>query len=117
MGAKLFGARVKRLEDPALLTGRGEYTDDIQLEDCLHAVFVRSPFAHAKFTNIDTAAAGAVPGVHAVLTLKDFPADVQDNTLLLLLPNPAIKQPLMPNLLAKSETTFCGQPVAVVIAE
>ncbi len=117
MGAKLFGARVKRLEDPALLTGRGEYTDDIQLEDCLHAVFVRSPFAHAKFTNIDTAAAGAVPGVHAVLTLKDFPADVQDNTLLLLLPNPAIKQPLMPNLLAKSETTFCGQSVAVVIAE
>ncbi len=117
MGAKLFGARVKRLEDPLLLTGRGEYTDDILLDDCLHAVFVRSPFAHAKFTTIEKESAEKLPGVHVVLTLCDFPSDVQDNTLILLLPNPAIKQPLMPHLLAKNETTFCGQAVAVVIAE
>lgn len=117
MGAKLFGARVKRVEDPALLRGRGEFTDDIRLKDAVHAVFVRSPFAHAKFTTIETEAALAVPGVHAVLTLDDFPEDVQDNTLVLLLPNPAIKQPLMPHLLARSETTFVGQAVAVVIAD
>jgi hypothetical protein len=46
MGAKLFGARVKRLEDPALLTGRGRFVDDVKLPGVLHACFVRSPHAH-----------------------------------------------------------------------
>ncbi len=117
MGAKLFGARVKRLEDLALLKGLGEYTDDIVIDGCLHAVFVRSPFAHAKFSDINSERAAALPGVHAVFTLKDLPSTVQKNRLVLLLPNPAIKQPLMPHLLAENETTFCGQSVAVVIAD
>ena len=43
MGAKLFGAAVKRLEDPDLLTGKGQFTDDIRVEGALHAVFIRSP--------------------------------------------------------------------------
>jgi carbon-monoxide dehydrogenase large subunit len=47
MGAKHFGARVARLEDPALLTGRGRFVDDIRLVGALHACFVRSPHAHA----------------------------------------------------------------------
>ncbi len=117
MGAKLFGARVKRIEDPALLTGRGQFTDDIRLPDTLYAVFVRSPHPHARFTRIDAAAAKAMPGVHAVLTLQDFPESVRDNRLLLLLPNPAILQPLMPHLLSAGEVTFVGEPVAVVIAD
>ena len=100
MGAKLFGARVKRLEDPALLTGRGQFTDDIRLDDAVHAVFVRSPHPHARFTAIDKSAAAAMPGVHAVLTLQDCPAAIRDNRLLLLLPNPAITQPMMPHLLS-----------------
>jgi len=117
MGAKLFGARVKRLEDPALLTGRGQFTDDVRIDDVLHAVFVRSPHPHARFTAIDASAALALPGVHAVLTLQDFPAAIRDNRLLLLLPNPAITQPMMPHLLSAGEVTYVGEPVAVVIAE
>lgn len=117
MGAKLFGARVKRLEDPALLTGKGQFTDDIPMPDLLHAVFVRSPHPHAKFTRIDPSAALAMPGIHAVFTLQDFPADIRDNRLLLLLPNPAITQPMMPHLLAREEVTYVGEPVAVVICD
>jgi aerobic carbon-monoxide dehydrogenase large subunit len=47
MGAKLFGARVKRVEDPALVAGRGRFVDDVKLPGVLHACFVRSPHAHA----------------------------------------------------------------------
>ena len=57
MGAKHFGARVARLEDPALLTGRGRYVDDVMLPGTLHACFVRSPHAHARIKSIDAAAA------------------------------------------------------------
>ena len=67
MGARHFGARVPRLEDPALLTGRGRFVDDIRLAGALHACFVRSPYAHAKVHAIDASAARAMPGVHAVL--------------------------------------------------
>ena len=117
MGAKLFGARVKRLEDPDLLTGRGRFTDDFRAPGALHAAFVRSPHPHARFTAIDTAAAKALDGVFGVYTLADFPASVRDNRLLLLLPNPAIQQPLMPHLLARDEVHFVGEPVAVVLAD
>ena len=68
MGAKHFGARITRLEDPALLTGRGQFVDDMTLPGMLHAAFVRSPHAHARFGKIDGAAARAMPGIHAVLT-------------------------------------------------
>ncbi len=117
MGAKLFGARVKRLEDPDLLTGRGRFTDDFAAPGTLHAAFVRSPHPHARFASVDCAAARALDGVHGVYTLADFPASVRDTRLLLLLPSPAIKQPLMPHLLARDEVHFVGEPVAVVLAE
>ena len=48
MGAKHFGARVTRLEDPALLAGHGRFVDDVKLPGTLHACFVRSPHAHAS---------------------------------------------------------------------
>src|SRR5215831_17916171 len=54
MGAKQFGARVARLEDPALLRGRGRFVDDIKPAGTLHACFVRSPHAHARIRAIDT---------------------------------------------------------------
>src|SRR5215475_7443390 len=65
MGAKHFGARVARLEDPALLTGRGRFVDDLDLPGALHACFVRSPHAHARIRGIDATAVRAMPGVHA----------------------------------------------------
>ena len=72
MGAKHFGARVARLEDPALLTGRGRFVDDIRLVGTLHACFVRSPHAYAKIRSIDTRAAAAMNGVHLVATGADL---------------------------------------------
>ena len=81
MGAKMFGARVPRLEDPRLLTGRGRYTDDFHLPGMLEAAFVRSPHSHAKINGIDTAGALAHPGVVAVYTAQDLPADLRDQTV------------------------------------
>ena len=56
---RFFGSPVKRTEDPALLTGRGHYVDDIRLAGTLHAAFVRSAHAHAKINGIDCSAARA----------------------------------------------------------
>ena len=88
MGAKHFGARVARLEDPVLLTGRGRFVDDIKLPGMLHACFVRSPHAHARIASIDVAAARAMPGVHAVLTADDLPPRMATGQIPMLVPNP-----------------------------
>lgn len=69
------GAPVRRREDHRLLRGRGEFSDDINLDGQLHAVMVRSPHAHADILSIDTVAALAAPGVIAVLTASDYDAD------------------------------------------
>src|SRR5712691_9389531 len=72
MGAKYFGAAVKRREDPRFLRGEARYVDDVQLAGMLHAAFVRSPHAHARIARIRTAAAKALPGVAAVFTFADL---------------------------------------------
>ncbi|KAA2214402.1 xanthine dehydrogenase family protein molybdopterin-binding subunit [Teichococcus oryzae] len=66
---------VRRVEDPRLLKGNGRYTDDIAVPGQLHAVVLRSPHAHARIESIDTSAATALPGVHAVLTGQDWMAE------------------------------------------
>ncbi|MDB5368485.1 MAG: carbon monoxide dehydrogenase [Roseomonas sp.] len=63
---------VRRIEDPRLLKGNGRYTDDISVPGQLHGILLRSPHAHARILSIDTAAASAMPGVHAVLTGQDW---------------------------------------------
>ena len=68
MSATGIGAAVRRKEDLRFITGKGQYTDDINRPGQAHAMFVRSPHAHAKIKNIDTKAAAAMPGVVAVLT-------------------------------------------------
>ena len=73
MGAKQLGARVTRLEDPALLSGRGRFVDDVKLPGVVAACFVRSPHAHAKLVSIDSKVAMIMPGVHAVFTAADLP--------------------------------------------
>ena len=65
-------ASVLRLEDPELLRGRARFVDDVKLPGTLSAAFVRSPFAHAMFRNIDTSVARTMPGVHAIYTLEDL---------------------------------------------
>src|SRR6266850_1835399 len=72
MGAKFFGAAVKRREDPRFLRGEGRFIDDVTLPGMLHAAFLRSPHAHARIGKIDTAAATAAPGVLRVLTFRDL---------------------------------------------
>lgn len=66
------GRRVRRIEDPRILLGRGRYADDVTPARCLHAAFVRSPLAHATITAIDTPEALGAPGVTAVLTAADL---------------------------------------------
>jgi len=117
MGAKQIGARVKRLEDPALLAGRGRFVDDVKLPAMLHACFARSPHAHATLQSIDAKAALAMPGVHAVIAAEDLPEPMRRVPMPMLLPNPAIAAPRTQHVLARSEVCYVGQPVAVVIAE
>ncbi|MGA1576528.1 MAG: xanthine dehydrogenase family protein molybdopterin-binding subunit, partial [Burkholderiaceae bacterium] len=77
MGASDFanlpsiGESVKRKEDVRFLTGAGQYTDDVNMHAQTHAVFVRSPHAHAKIKKVNTKAAQAMPGVVAVFTGDD----------------------------------------------
>ncbi|HEY4263834.1 MAG TPA: xanthine dehydrogenase family protein molybdopterin-binding subunit, partial [Micropepsaceae bacterium] len=113
---KYFGAAVKRTEDPALLTGKGHYVDDIRLPGTLHAAFVRSIHAHARIRSIDASAARALCGVHLVLTHADLPEAAQ-KPLTLLVPNPAITQLFLPMVLANTEVCYVGEPIAMIVAD
>jgi len=72
MGAKYFGAAVKRREDPRFLRGEARYVDDVKLAGMLHAAFLRSPHSHARILAIHPEAARALPGVAAVFTFADL---------------------------------------------
>jgi carbon-monoxide dehydrogenase large subunit len=113
---KFFGASVRRKEDAALLRGKGKFVDDVKLPGMLHAAFVRSQIAHARIRGVDTSAALALPGVHAVLTHEDLPEPMRSRRLPLYVPNPHMKQVFMPAVLARDETVFVGEPIAIVIA-
>ena len=111
MNAPLIGQSVLRKEDHRFLTGKGNYTDDINLPKQTYAYFVRSPYAHARLGKIDKRAALAVPGVHAVITFADLPEVLQRNTLPLLVPHPSIKQPRLYHMLAKDEEIRVREPL------
>ncbi|MFQ5519937.1 MAG: xanthine dehydrogenase family protein molybdopterin-binding subunit, partial [Candidatus Methylomirabilia bacterium] len=72
MGAKYFGASVRRQEDPRYLTGQGRFVDDIQLPGLLHVAFLRSLHAHARVRAIRTEAAARLPGVIRIFTFADL---------------------------------------------
>ncbi len=67
-----MGCKRKRVEDIRFTQGRGNYVDDMKLPGMLHGDFVRSPYAHAKITRIDTSKATALPGVIAVITAEEL---------------------------------------------
>ncbi|NIR46601.1 MAG: hypothetical protein GWN08_20740, partial [Gemmatimonadetes bacterium] len=69
---KFIGSRIRRKEDPRLITGRATYADDRTPPRTAHLKLVRSTEAHAKITKIDTAGARKAPGVVAVLTTADL---------------------------------------------
>ena len=120
MGEFSIGQSVWRREDPRLLMGRGRYYDDLKVADQLYASIVRSPHAHADIKSIDTRAALQIPGVHAVLTGKDYAADAlgtmpsmapykkRDGGPMYLPHRPAI---------AIGRALHVGYPVAVAIAD
>jgi carbon-monoxide dehydrogenase large subunit len=72
MGAKYFGAAVRRREDPRFLRGEGRFVDDVILPGLLHAAYLRSPHAHARIRSIDTTRARTMPGVAAVYAHADL---------------------------------------------
>lgn len=116
MSGKVFGARAKRLEDPALLRGRAQFIDDMRLPETLHAAFVRSPFPHAKVGTVDAAMALEIEGVHSVLTFTDFEPMLVNPELVVGLPSPAYRQDRNRPLLAAREAAYVGEPIAVVLA-
>ncbi len=71
---KSFGRSVRRIEDGRLVTGRGEYTDDVLHPNQTYMALLRSPHAHADIVNIDTGAASTLPGVRRILTGADYTA-------------------------------------------
>ena len=116
MATKFFGARVKRREDPRLITGTAEYTDDISLTGMLYAAFVRSPHAHARIRSVDLEAARAAPGVVAVFSGKDLEDKVNPLPTAWLVPDSNLKTPPHPAL-ALDTVRYVGDGVVVIVAE
>jgi carbon-monoxide dehydrogenase large subunit len=117
MGARQFGARVARVEDPALLTGRARFVDDIRVSGVLHGAFVRSPHPHARIRGIDTVAASRIPGLHAVFTAADMPGRLATDPIPTPVPNPAITAMRTQLALARDEVCYVGETIAFVVAD
>lgn len=112
---RMFGAAIKRREDPQLVMGHGNYLDDIKLHGMLHAAVLRSPYAHARIKNIDTSQAAAHPGVVAVFTGNDM-LDV--NPLPCAWQAGGVQNNVnTPRVLAVDKVNFVGDAVALVVAE
>jgi carbon-monoxide dehydrogenase large subunit len=116
MGARYFGAEVLRGEDRPLITGEGQYVDDIRLPGTLHGAYVRSPHAHALIKSIDTSEALALDGVHAVFTFSDLDEPI-NRPATQTYPSPLIKQDLRPFPLAKEEVCYVGETIAFIVAD
>jgi carbon-monoxide dehydrogenase large subunit len=111
--AELGRARLRK-EDARLITGRTNWTDNIQLPGMLHIAFVRSPFAHAKITSVDVSAARQAPGVIAAYSGADF-ADEQGSLPCAWPVTPDIIIPPHPPM-ATDEVRYVGEAVACVVA-
>jgi aerobic carbon-monoxide dehydrogenase large subunit len=119
MTAKYFGQRIKRNEDPRLLTGQALFVDDVHLPDMAHVAFVRSPYAHAQVLSIDASAAREMDGILAVYTAEDL-GDYWKPGPLLVSP-PPVKDIVFNERtqvpLARDKVRFVGEPVVMVVAE
>ena len=114
------GASVRRKEDLRFITGKGQYTDDINVKDQAFAYFLRSPHAHAKIKSINTAKASKMPGVVGIYTSADVEKDKigglicgwgitsKDGSAMKAGPHP---------ILASGKVRYVGDHVAVVVAD
>ncbi len=115
-----IGDSPRRREDARFVTGHGQYLDDLHFANVVHAVFLRSPHAHARIVAIDIAEASRAAGVLAILTAEDAAADrlqplpptvqanVQTNEAFRFLPQP---------ILATDKVRYAGEPVVLIVAE
>lgn len=111
---KQIGRSVKRLEDPALLTGNGRYVDDLRLPDTLHVAFVRGDQAHARISRVDYSEALELPGVVACFSAADLEGLV----------GPVVADSNMKNYhatpmypLAREKLRYVGEPVVAIVAD
>ncbi len=111
---------VRQVEAPRLMKGLGRFTDDNFMDRQAHAVFLRSPHAHAKILRVDVSAAKAMPGVLDILTGEDYAADGLGDVRG---PSPAKRRDGSPMFrpprpgLTRDRVRHVGQPVASVVAE
>ncbi len=115
----VIGDSPRRREDARFVTGHGQYLDDLRFAKVVHAVFLRSPHAHAGIVSIDTTEASRATGVVAILTAKDAAADgllplrptveanVQTDEPFRFLPQP---------ILAADRVRYVGEPIVLIIA-
>ena len=114
------GVSVRRKEDNRFLIGKGNYTDDINLVGQTHAVFVRSPHAHATINSIDTSEAAASDGVIAIFTGDDLAADGIGPLICGVTVTSDDGDPHrapVHSALAQGKVNYVGDHVAIVIAE
>ena len=110
-----FGQSLVRKEDDALLRGAGRYVADVAPDKTLHAVMLRSPHAHARFSIFDLDRVRAMPGVRLVLAAADI-AELGPLPTPGVLPDVAIKVPVYP-ILAKDIVRHVGDAIAFVVAD
>ncbi|SEH46943.1 molybdopterin-dependent oxidoreductase [Tardiphaga sp. OK245] len=107
-----FGRSLPAPAGPQVVTGKARYTFDVTMDDLLHIKMLRSPHPHARIVSIDTSAAQAMPGVHAVLTHADAPA-----TLFSTARHEIDAMDPEDTRILDDTVRFIGQKVAAVVAE
>ncbi len=120
MSATGVGASVRRKEDLRFITGRGQYTDDINRHGQAYAYFLRSPHAHAEINRLDTAKAAKMPGVLAIYTGDDIAADKIGGLICGWMIHSKDGSPMKAGAhpaLAQGKVRYVGDHVAVIIAE
>ncbi|RAZ89176.1 xanthine dehydrogenase family protein molybdopterin-binding subunit [Mesorhizobium hawassense] len=120
MGIEGVGARVARKEDKRFITGGGRYVDDMVVPGMKHAVFVRSPHAHAQIKKIDVKKAQAMPGVIGVLTGKELKADGIGNLICGWMIHSKDGSPMKMGAwspLAVDKVRYVGDAVVIVVAD
>ncbi|CAN5131635.1 xanthine dehydrogenase family protein molybdopterin-binding subunit [soil metagenome] len=120
MGDTGIGARVRRKEDHRFITGKGRYTDDINLKDQTYGYFLRSPHAHAAIKSIDVSKAKAAPGVVNVFVGADVEADKIGGLICGWMIHSKDGSPMKAGphpILAVGKVRYVGDHVALIVAE
>lgn len=113
----VIGKPVRRVEDAPLIVGKGRFIDDVPAPGVQHVAFLRSSQSHAFIRRLDTSAAKALPGVHAVLTFEDILPVLTRRRMMGGNRSGKLPETLIPTALSESEVCFVGQPIALVVAD